>query len=276
MQDLFRSVDLKLARADKQAKSPESCIGVWTSENSMRTKCILRDGRLGFRLVFEGFATPPAVDDWGLLLGECIHNLRSSLDNLAFALARLRRDPPERPNRIAFPIFENGQEFQANGLRTLDQLPGNAAELIERIQPFQRDGSSGIGTPDLDALLHLHQLNNADKHRVPPIALVAPTDIAHSIKVEFESDEDAAANVPPDTTVGVDPLKAGVLLLEYRTTRPVASVNGNFAGSAVVAVQTSTGFAPLGPHLLGINHYTRLVVDQFRHFFEASDMPCDR
>jgi hypothetical protein len=264
MRDFVRSVDLKLARADMQAKSLADSISVWASRNPIGGRCELRESRLGCRLILESFASPPPIDDWGLLLGECIHNLRSSLDSLAFALARLHRDPPERPSKIAFPIFETRTEFERRGRPNVDQLPEKAAALIELIQPFQRDGSPGKGTPDLDALIHLQRLNNTDKHRIPSVVLVAPTNISHSVQVEFGSEEDAAANVPPDTTVWAGPLSPGVVLLDYRTNRPIASVKGRFDGHAVVAIQTPKGFEQVDTYVQGIKYHTGLVVDQFR------------
>lgn len=266
-QRLIRSVDLKLARADMQAKSLADSISAWASKNPISAQCELRESRLGCQLILENFTTPSMADDWGLLVGECVHNLRSSLDNLAFALARLRYDPPERPSRIAFPVFELRADFEARGRSSVDQLPDEAAALIQLIQPFQRDGSAERGAPDLDALVHLQLLSNTDKHRVPPIVLIAPTNIAHSIQVEFESEEDAAANVPPDTTVWAGPLEPGVVLLEYRTNRPIASVKGRFNYHAVVAIQTQKGFVQVDTYVQGLKYYTGLVVDQFRQFF---------
>ena len=267
MQVLVRSVDLKLARAQSQTKTLIDSISTWVSENPIGARCELQESRLGYRLTVEKFANPPVIDDWGLLFGECIHNLRSSLDNLAFALARTRRDPPEKPSRIAFPIFETRAEFEKRGRSNIDQLPEKAAALIELIQPFQRDGSAEHGSPDGDALIHLQRLNNVDKHRIPPIVLIAPTNTSHSFQVEFHSNEDAAANTPPDTTVWAGPIEPGVVLLDYKTTRPIASVKGRFEGHAIVAIHTSKGFERVDDYIQSITHYTGLVVDQFRCFF---------
>jgi hypothetical protein len=267
MREFVHSVDLKLARAVVQAKTLANAISVWASENPIGARCELRESRLGCRLVVEDFADPSMVDDWGLLLGECIHNLRSSLDNLAFALARLRCDPPEKPSKIAFPIFETRAEFEKRGRANIDQLPEQAVALIELVQPFQRGNSKEGGRPDLDALVHLQRLNNTDKHRVPPIVLIAPTNVAHSLQVEFNSEEDAAANTPPDTTLWVGPLKPGVVLLDYKTSRPIASVKGRFDGQAVVAIQTPKGFERVDTYVQSITYYTGLVVEQFRPFF---------
>jgi len=97
--------------------------------------------------------------------------------------------------------------------------------------------------------------------------LIAPKTISHSVQVEFGSEEDAAANVPPDTTVWAGPLEPGVVLLDYKTNRPIASVKGRFDGHAVVAVQTQKGFEQVDTYIQGIKYYTGLVVDQFRPFF---------
>ena len=89
MQDLIRSVDLKLARADSQVGALADQISAWTSGNPISARCELREGRLGYRLILEHFVETAPLNDWGLLVGECGYNLRSALDNLAFALARL-------------------------------------------------------------------------------------------------------------------------------------------------------------------------------------------
>lgn len=269
MRDLVRSVDLKLERANAQARKLVDSISRWVAENPLRARCEIRESRLGYRLIVEEFKNPPMTDDWGLLFGECIHNLRSSLDNLAFALSRVRRDPPERPSKIAFPIFETKSDFEKRGRSNIDQLPEDAAALIELIQPFQRDGSAEGGNPDRDALIHLQRLNNADKHRIPPIVLIAPTNVSHSFQVEFRSDEDAAANIPPDTTVWAGPIEPGVILLDHKTSHPIVSVKGRLDGNAVVAIQTPNGFEQVDDYIKGIAYYTGLIVDQFRYFFNG-------
>jgi hypothetical protein len=147
-------------------------------------------------------------------------------------------------------------------------MPAEAASLIERLQPFHRDGSDALDTPDRDALVLLQWLSNQDKHRVPSIVLVAPTEIHHSGSVEFYSEDDANANDPPDVTVWVDALRPGIMLLEQKTNRPIAKVNVSFHVEAIVAVQTIHKRAPVPQTLSELSYYTALVVSQFRKFFE--------
>jgi hypothetical protein len=269
MHDLLRSVDLKLARADFQVRTITDQISAWCAKNPITARCELREGRLGFRLILEGFAEAAPLEEWGLSIGECVHNLRSGLDNLAFALARLRQDPPTDPGAIHFPICQTQSAFSQNRVRrSLDQMPPEAASLIEQFQPFQRNRPDIEGTPETDALVLLQWLNNADKHRVPSVVLIAPTEIHHACAAQFYSDEDAQANVPPDVAVWFDALEPGVVLLEQKTNRPIDKVTGSFIGQAAVVLQTFHKRASVPPTLTALSYYTALVVAQFRGFFE--------
>lgn len=268
MQDLIRSVDLKLARADSQVGALADQISAWTSGNPINVRVELREGRLGYRLILQDFAETAPLDDWGLLIGECVHNLRSALDNLAFALARLLRDPPSRPEQIAFPIYQDRSKFEKHGRVKLDQMPPEAGSLIERLQPYQRDKVEVEGTPDTDALVRLQLLNNQDKHRIPSVVLIVPESIKHAWHVDFQSEEDARANEPPDATGWLEALYPGVVLLEYRTNRPIAKVTGNFDMRAVVSMQITDKRAPAVPTMRDLSYYTALIVAQFRGFFE--------
>jgi hypothetical protein len=267
MSDLIRSVDLKIKRAQSQSKQLIDSINKWVSNNQITGRCELREERLGFRLILNEFNEPAPVNDWSLAIGEYIHNLRSSLDNLAFALARLQQDPPSNPNVISFPIFQDKSQFEKKARPRLNQLPAEAASLIEMIQPFQRDGSPALGTPESDALILLQWLNNTDKHRIPSLVLFPPSNLAHSFSVEYQSEEDAAANVPPDMTIWTDPLQAGAVLLEHRTKHPIASVKGECKVHAIISLQTNRNPVPVDPTIPNLGYYTELVIAQFRKFF---------
>ena len=262
-----KSVELKLARASAQVSALNEAITSWVVANPIVATCELRESRLGFRVTQQEFLQPAPLDYWGLLAGECVHNMRSALDNLAFTLARLSRDPPEKPRGIAFPIYTEKALFEKNGRKNIDQLPQQAAQLVERLQPFQRDGSPAFGTPDKDALVLLQWLSNIDKHQVPSVVLIAPTEISHNFSAAFQSEEDAAENVPPDTTIWAGPLSAGTVLLEYRTKHPLASASGKFEGKAIVAIQTSSEPQAIVPVLQALNEYVALVCAQFCPFF---------
>jgi hypothetical protein len=264
---LILSVDSKLERAKVQVEALTEAISGWGARSPITTRGELREGRLGFRLIVEDFVEPPITIQWGLLVGECVHNLRSALDNLAFALARLRCDPPPKPSQISFPLFSDKTLFKKKARTTLEQLPDGAVRLIESIQPFNRDGSSAMGSPESDSLVLLQWLNNADKHRVPSVVLIGQLDATHEASIEYYSEEDAAANSPPDTIVWSGALHPGVILLELRTKSPVAKVSTSFKVRATVAVETHLGQPSVIVVMQSLRYYTTLVVDQFRSLF---------
>lgn len=267
--ELLRPVEAKLLRAGMHGRQVAEAIGLWTTANQLKTTCELREGRLGYRLIIDAFEEEPALEEWGLITGDFVHNLRSALDNLVFALARLQQDPPARPRSLQFPISADKEKFEANAADTLDQLPPTASATIRSLQPFQRDGSPVTGTPDQDPLLLLHFLSVADKHRVPSVVLVAPNNLEMANSVEFMTDDDAAANTPPDTTVWAGPLTSGTVLLDHRTTAPIKSVKGEFKGQWMVAIEAPRDPAPVGATLQALGRYVWAVVDQFRPLFEG-------
>src|SRR5574341_846522 len=98
----------------------------------------------------------------GILAGDVIHNLRSSLDHLAWQLALKTTCTPYR--RTGFPIYrEPGpgrQCFDPDGLAQIKDLPGEAKEIIESVQPYDHHLAWHFD------LWVLHQLSNLDKHRL--------------------------------------------------------------------------------------------------------------
>ena len=267
MNQLVRSVHLKLERASAQTIKLDNEAQRWIAANHIRAKCELLKDRLGFRLVQEEFAEPPPFEQWGLLLGECAHNMRSALDNLAYALARLHKDPPMSPGQISFPIFTDRKRFEESGRKNLKALPKKAADLIEQLQPFQRNVTSGTGLPESDALNLLQQINNFDKHRVPAFVLLAPTRMEHSFSVAFVSEEQAAKEAPPDTMIWGGPLAPGAVLIEQRTRSPVAKVEGSYQGAAVLQIQIAERNLPL-EQVISVCRYVHLVCSQFNPFFD--------
>lgn len=101
----------------------------------------------------------PALDSWfSLTLGDCVHNLRSALDHLAWQLAR----GPSR--RTQFPILDRRpQRWTCRGrrpgaIRVAGDLPLDALRIIEEVQPYN-------GTNAGRDLLTIQELDAIDKHR---------------------------------------------------------------------------------------------------------------
>src|SRR5258708_5279852 len=67
-----------------------------------------------------------------LIVGDCIHNLRSSLDHLIFALNQGRKK-----RKSAFPICSHPDQFTCKGKPAISGLPLECRKVVESLQPYQ-------------------------------------------------------------------------------------------------------------------------------------------
>jgi hypothetical protein len=107
---------------------------------------------------------PPII---GLLIGDCVHNLRSALDHIVYALIATNplRGGAAPSAKAQFPICDTraGYRHQIDKLKRLDGIPDAVAALIATLQPYNTREKG------LDHTLHplwvLNKLDNIDKHR---------------------------------------------------------------------------------------------------------------
>lgn len=96
------------------------------------------------------------------MLGDTIHNLRSSLDLLACQLVR-KNDNNHDCNHVQFPISESSQKFVKATNRSEIQLMGpRVIEILTSLQPYKGGHSNKLWV--------LYRLNIQDKHRLLIVA----------------------------------------------------------------------------------------------------------
>ena len=109
-------------------------------------------------------------DEWPLLLGEQLYQLRSALDACVYqaAVFSTGQNPPPLEGRREFPICSDAKEFRRQAKRRLFDLPVEIQDGIERIQPYHAppfviplDPSNNINR----YLGILHELARKDRHR---------------------------------------------------------------------------------------------------------------
>lgn len=119
--------------------------------NSQRTKYVFRVKRVA----------PLPILEWGIALGDSVHCLRSSLDQLAYSFAQ---DPSKR---TAYPICLTEKEWVTEAPSQYWSIIPGMLKLIDKTQPYHR------AEPKTHPLAILRTLSNFDKHRaIPTIALV--------------------------------------------------------------------------------------------------------
>ena len=115
---------------------------------------------------------PPPAAELSLIIGDCLHNLRAALDNLAFELAlahKRGRLSKGVEGDSAFPIFKSDIAKDPESLKKFNRMtrgiaPKAKAE-IERLQPYNR----GQRFVTNDVLWQLNELAVEDKHRLPHV-----------------------------------------------------------------------------------------------------------
>lgn len=97
-----------------------------------------------------------------LIVGDCIHNLRSALDHLVYQLAILNGCGAKAARNTIFPICITPGDFADIAQRKVTPfVSGATLAEIEDVQPYRT-----TNMPDTAPLWHLAQIDNADKHRV--------------------------------------------------------------------------------------------------------------
>ncbi len=97
---------------------------------------------------------PEIPDSLSVIVGDAVHNLRSSLDHLACELVR---DAGFPDSGIYYPICENFQKYQSESPGKTRGMPSKAKDAIDSTRPY------GGGN---EALWGLHQLSVTDKHKL--------------------------------------------------------------------------------------------------------------
>lgn len=171
----------KFARAETHAQELDASVrgGIYTTEGAYRGESPLyklvpefNDDVTECRLRLKQIGEPP-IDDWAVILGDVLHNLRSCLDHLAHQLALAHEPDKDPPTGTEFPIFVDRDKFRSQdrggGLYKVRGLHPDVIGAIATLQPHN--------TPE-HPLWVLQQMSNADKHR---LGIVHAVEIGHPL-----------------------------------------------------------------------------------------------
>lgn len=146
------SVRLKIERAKEHIAYLKTAIGDFRQRNPYRA-VFNGDTHRGWGtfVVRIDEDIPPL---WGVIVGEVLHGLRTSLDNAWFEIGG-------RTKRDEFPFHENANGFKAR-FKGKEKGPIKAAvDILRRIESYK------AGNP----LWALSQLDNLNKHEAPILCL---------------------------------------------------------------------------------------------------------
>lgn len=168
MSDLFDSAWLKWARAISHGHVLEAQIQTYGESDKLATALAIGKRydpkRHGIVLYVERM--DPLPDAWRVILGDIVHNYRSCLDNLAWALVSRGGTPPEKLNEsqqrnVSFPIRGHRNDFNSAVKKTLPGVRRADIKFVRIVQPYHHAPSK----QRRHCLALLRDLSNGDKHR---------------------------------------------------------------------------------------------------------------
>lgn len=161
---------LKVERAKFHLECLDDAASEFLATNPYRTYIEVDREQSQKLLWIEVTRDPPS--SLALILGDCIHNLRSALDHFAWQCALLKGNPRRE---CQFPIFLNEAEYlgkpgrRRSGVSMLREVKvPEAIALIEGVQPYHK----GPAFRQLTGLWIIDVLSNVDKHRLMPVVML--------------------------------------------------------------------------------------------------------
>jgi hypothetical protein len=165
----MESVDAKMDRAKEHLDTLYAEAGIFF-ESTKRHFILKTDGHAVWIVHYIEDSIPPIR--LGVLLGECVFNIRSALDNLVCGLIRAK-DSHVPCKGTQFPITSTEEQWEKHWQKYLKGVEPAAQKLIRDLQPCFRMSS----VPDNDPLSMLNVLCNNDKHRAVTLTLAYNYDL---------------------------------------------------------------------------------------------------
>lgn len=227
-EDLFRPVFLKLNRSQFHINDISSILKNSWDESKIKFTTKISEDKLGYEIYTNDFSNDNFLEELGVRIGEIANNLGTALDNLIFSTARSVCDPPLKPNKLYFPIFENESEFHNKTKDIFNQIPEEVKEFIISVQPFIMKKHNENFNSDFYVLSILHWLNNTDKHRTPKVLLAILDQIEFKGSFEFDNEDFTNIINEQEGFFNFFPIIPNSKVFEFRTTETIVNMNMDF------------------------------------------------
>jgi hypothetical protein len=246
--DPLEGVRLKLERAEHVIDELNQAVIAYLAEQPYEV--VGKFERESSEYVLRGKVTK-ATAYLGVIAGDVVHNLRSSLDHLAWQLALLNTATPYA--RTQFPIALSPGEFNSRtGQNMIRDLSAKHQVVIEAFQPYNggdpADDSASLAP---FALRDLRTLSNTDKHRVLNATAARQTfqDQA-TIRPVIVRDATGYSNLKPFSGGSIDGAELARMTLEGVGPHPEVKMQGGMTvtisfDDPALTVHQQSGVIPL-------------------------------
>ena len=225
---------LKSARAQQLLNEYDKIVDLYIESKPYRTEISSWDGKV---LVTEVFIDGHPDESLSPLIGDILHNQRSTLDSLYFALVKYKAGQRTAEfdsisSNLYFPVLDNSSEFENyNGIRQFgdEQLK----KALAQFQPFTLvpdDNNSELRKSHF--YKQLIALSNLDKHRGVNVVHMVADDMTL-----FHSGDLVYRGAKKINTTDKKHLKH-----EFHFDNPLNSPRPEFDVKVSLALETPTGF----------------------------------
>ena len=201
MSDIADAIRKKVERAEEHIDDFKSALGLGGGSPILGYAADVHEDGHG-NLVCTTDVPVPGLEH-GIIVGDLVHQLRSCLDHIVYAMVKPVCTDDRILRKVTFPVFCDSTELtNSRSFKTLTNVLGSGSKQIAEIyrsQPHERDPIS----PKSDPLWIISKLDNIDKHRT--ILVINPT-ISVSGRVKSHS-----GDVP--FVARKQPIKAGTAVL---------------------------------------------------------------
>jgi hypothetical protein len=135
------------------------------------------DSQTGWHTLRWPALREPPLERLALVFGDMISNLRTTLDYLAWQLVLASGNRPGR--RTGFPVVRRAKDWEVQSRTALRGVEQQWLAEIESRQPYHRPER-----PSIHPLAILDHVNNLNKHRFLPAALLSVEQLGLLINVE--------------------------------------------------------------------------------------------
>jgi hypothetical protein len=152
--------DLKLARAEQHLSDLQARINIASTATPALLQPVFSVDRRTVTFTV-GDRSGPLYEEWALVIGDFIHNVRAALDALAWDLAHLDGAVPSSSaeKRIYFPICQTEKAWISQLKGPLSTVPRDMQKRLYVLQPFVYE------RPSQAIFAVLNDLDILDKHR---------------------------------------------------------------------------------------------------------------
>lgn len=254
-------INAKIARSEEGLTALAALVQAFQTDSIKRVKVTwqLENNFTSFVGRAKGFI--PAPIQTSIILGEIIHNIRSSLDHLVCRLAEQNGAPVVSSHK--FPISKAPEYFKKSVEHgSLAGLSHQAIAAVEAVQPYN---NADINTSTLKLI---NDLSNADKHRL--IVIVGGV-VALGTKIqifnETKENMDIANMTPPFQSISNERTVEEIEVFRLNLFRP----NPNFWVEVQIEFDLHMQDHAPGYPLIGtvaqLIAYTKHQVAEFSKFF---------